>query len=71
MERTHLECTPRRVQYGVVKIEGNRVVKGWKTMRVLNGLALAYVDSTIRVQRGNTKRAWFVWRRKASKGKGK
>jgi len=64
VERTHLECTPRRVKYGVVNVEGNRVVKGWKTMRVLNGLALSYIDPNIRVHRGNTKRAWFVWRRK-------
>ena len=57
----YLDCVGRSVRYGPVSVDGQRVERGWKAMRVLNSLAIEYIDETIRVQKGTT--AWFVFKR--------
>lgn len=58
-----LDLKPRSVKYGLVDVDGDRVEKGWKTMRVVTSLTLIHLDSNLRIQRGTTPNAWFVWRR--------
>lgn len=62
---TILQLTPRSVKYGLVSVDGDRVKKGWKTMRVINSGSLIYIDDNCRIQQGTTANAWFVWRKRA------
>ena len=52
---------PRTVRYGPVFVDGQRVERGWKSMRVLNSMAIEYIDAELRVMKGTT--AFFVFRR--------
>ena len=64
-DKVYLDCVPRTVRYGPVSVDGNRVERGWKSMRVLNSLAVEYLDEGLRVMKGTT--AFFVFRRRGSK----
>ena len=59
--RVYADCLPRKVTYGPVTVDGKRVERGWKSMRVMNALAVEYIDDEVRVMQGTT--AYFVFRK--------
>jgi hypothetical protein len=59
--RVYVDCLPRKVTYGPVTVDGKRVERGWKSMRVMNALAVEYIDDEVRVMQGTT--AYFVFRK--------
>ena len=60
-QRVYVDCLPRKVTYGPVTVDGKRVERGWKSMRVMNALAVEYIDDDVRVMQGTT--AYFVFRK--------
>ena len=61
-DQVYHECLPRKVEYGPVSVDGKRVERGWKSMRVMNALAIEYLGEDLRVMKGTT--AFFVFRRR-------
>ena len=60
-DQVYLDAVGRSVKYGPVSVDGQRVTRGWKAMRVMNSLAVEYIDDDLRVMKGTT--AWFVFTR--------
>ena len=57
--KVYLDAVGQSVKYGPVSVDGQRVTRGWKAMRVMNSLSIEYIDATVRVMKGTT--AWFVF----------
>jgi len=65
----YLRVNPQSVRYAMIDVRGDRVEKGWKSIRALNSAELQYVDADgLRVMKGST--AYYVFERVPEPEKG-